>query len=65
MIIKYSDLGWEFDTEENTFSIGDDHVFFIELTTQELADMLSFAHAKKVEKDNEIKKQYADKGNNN
>lgn len=33
----------------------------VSLTPQEVADMLSLFHSEKVKKDNEIKKQYADK----
>lgn len=56
MIIEYNER-WSFDTGVDTFALEGEG--YTELTVQDLADMISFAHAKKVEKDNEIKKQYA------
>lgn len=59
MIIKCNN-GWEFDPETETFKIGK---FVRELTVQDVADMVSLAHAEKVQKDNIIKEKYKNKEN--
>jgi hypothetical protein len=62
MTKKY-DESWEY--EDGIFTAGGKHVYSVSLTAQDLADMLSFAHAEKVKKDNEIRKQYETQSSNN
>jgi hypothetical protein len=59
MIKKYND-DWEFDTETNSFQTWDKYGDLYTLTPQALADMISFIHAEKVKKDNEIKAKFSE-----